>query len=242
MISTGINIWPIGSSPFSPKKISNLYAWYRSDLGISLNGSTVSAWADQSGNGKDLTQTVALKQPVYNSTDAQYNNYPSLAFNAVNQTVLGNTAFAWSTFTLFMVCKVTTNGYFYSRGFSPNLDYAYSNGAPEIFVRRSGPLTSSYSFTSSQVSTTPKTYRHEYRGTNATHRFLANGSVVGTNTGSTQDPGTASTGAGALKLFGDFISDYSTGTISELIVFTPYISDSDAVLIEGYLQSRYKHY
>lgn len=40
-------------------------AWYRSDLGISLNGSTVSAWADQSGHGHHMVQTTAADQPGY---------------------------------------------------------------------------------------------------------------------------------------------------------------------------------
>jgi hypothetical protein len=47
---------PLALSPF---------AWFRSDLGVTLNGSTVSAWADQSGNGKHATQATAGNQPTF---------------------------------------------------------------------------------------------------------------------------------------------------------------------------------
>jgi hypothetical protein len=44
---------------------SGLIVWLRSDMGITLNGSDVSSWADQSGNGNDVAQAVAANQPAY---------------------------------------------------------------------------------------------------------------------------------------------------------------------------------
>jgi len=226
----------------TPLTVSGLYAWFRSDLGISLNGSTVSAWADQSGNGRDLTQSTASKQPTYNATDSQYNNKPSLTFTAASQTVLTNSAYTFSTYTVFLVCKVTAAGYFFIRGTTPNLDAYYSTGSPEMFCRRTGPLTSTKSFTVSQVSLTPKTYMAIMDGTHAGHLFKANGSTVTTSDGSTNSPGSASSGSGAFRLFSDNSSDFSSGTIAELIIYTPSISTFDILTIENYLRTRYNHY
>jgi hypothetical protein len=39
--------------------------WLKADAGITQSGGYVSAWADQSGNGKDFTQGTASKQPAY---------------------------------------------------------------------------------------------------------------------------------------------------------------------------------
>jgi hypothetical protein len=79
---------------FLPTQISGLQFWVRGDLGITLNGSNVSAWADQSGNGRNNTQGTAALQPAYNTTDANYNNQPTLTFNQTN-----TQGFVCSTFT-----------------------------------------------------------------------------------------------------------------------------------------------
>jgi hypothetical protein len=55
--------------------------WIRSDLGITLNGSNVSAWADQSGAGNHYTQGTGAAQPAYTASDATLNNQPSVLFD-----------------------------------------------------------------------------------------------------------------------------------------------------------------
>lgn len=225
-----------------PKQVSGLYAWYRSDLGITLNGSTVSAWADQSGQGRTLSQNTASKQPTYVTSDSQYNNFPSLSFNAASNQTMTASNFNWGTFTVFLVCKVSTNGYFWLKGTTPNLEYYYTNGTPEMFTRRTGPLTSSKHYTSTQVSTTPKTYRQQMDGTHAGHLFYANGTNVTTTDGAAQDPGTALSGNKTFSLFSDNAADFSTGTIAELICYYPSISSASITKIENYLRSRYNHY
>lgn len=44
------------------------YAWYRADMGVSTSGTTVTAWADQSGNGRDLTSVTGTPQLTANNT------------------------------------------------------------------------------------------------------------------------------------------------------------------------------
>jgi hypothetical protein len=66
-----------------PRQLLNLTAWYRADLGITLNGSNVSAWADQSGTGdsnKNATQGTGANQPPYVTSSAMYGNQPVVNF------------------------------------------------------------------------------------------------------------------------------------------------------------------
>lgn len=71
---------------FSPADLgSALKFWLRADLGITLNGATVSAWGDQSGTGdanKHATQGTAAEQPTYVASDAGYNGQATLSFDA----------------------------------------------------------------------------------------------------------------------------------------------------------------
>lgn len=54
---------PEGGAPaWSPLDLSPVF-WVRSDLGITVTGSGVSTWADQSGNARDLTQITDAQRP-----------------------------------------------------------------------------------------------------------------------------------------------------------------------------------
>lgn len=74
------------SSAVAPwqKSLPGLLAWYRADASaVTLNGSNVSAWADQSGNGdtaRNATQATGANQPAYNTSNASYNAKPTITF------------------------------------------------------------------------------------------------------------------------------------------------------------------
>lgn len=56
----------------------------QSDIGITQAGGIVSAWADQSGNGKDYSQAVAGLRPTLT---AGVNGFPGLLFDGVDDTL-----------------------------------------------------------------------------------------------------------------------------------------------------------
>ena len=53
---------------WSPSDESNLEAWFQNKVGITLNGSDVSTWADSSTNSHDMVQATATEQPAYNAS------------------------------------------------------------------------------------------------------------------------------------------------------------------------------
>jgi hypothetical protein len=52
---------------WSPDDESSLEAWYQNAVGITLNGSDVSQWADSSSNSYDMVQATATEQPAYSA-------------------------------------------------------------------------------------------------------------------------------------------------------------------------------
>ena len=83
---------------------ANLLFQYDAELGITLNGSNVSQWDDQSGNGRHMTQGTAANQPEYVSNG--FGSFHTIRFDASND-VLANTSMGGiaSPLTIYMVVK-----------------------------------------------------------------------------------------------------------------------------------------
>jgi len=230
--------------PFSPSQLTTLFGWYRADLGVTLNGSTVSAWADQSGLGNHLGQTVGAQQPVFNVTDSEFNNLPSITFNNANSTYLKTTSgIALSTFTIFMVCRITTDGYFFSHLASSG-EYCYTNTSPAYFVKRSSPFsrTASKGLSSSLISAAPKSFRFEYEGTYASLLIYSNNSAVTLTDGVISDPLSNAGFVISFKIFSDGTSDFTSGKIAEMIICKPNCTTQEKANVENYLRARYNLY
>src|SRR3990172_6088908 len=56
--------------------------WLKADAGVTLAGTAVSQWADQSGNSRNATQGTASSQPTLVSN--ALNGKPALSFDGVN--------------------------------------------------------------------------------------------------------------------------------------------------------------
>ncbi len=59
---------------WSPDDESSLEAWYQNAVGITLNGSNVSQWADSSSNNYHMVQATASEQPAYSSGTLTFSN------------------------------------------------------------------------------------------------------------------------------------------------------------------------
>ena len=84
------------ASGFNPKSISGLAVWLDgSDAStLTFNGSSVSQWADKSGNGRNATQATALNQP----TTSTINGKGAVRFDGSSDHLsLGNLSAAFPT-------------------------------------------------------------------------------------------------------------------------------------------------
>ena len=76
---------------WTPRRL-NAPLWFRADLGITLNGATVSAWANQGTDAAgSLAQGVAANQPTYTAVSA-LGSRPALSFDATNDILTGASA------------------------------------------------------------------------------------------------------------------------------------------------------
>jgi hypothetical protein len=89
------------AAPFSPASISGLKLWLKADAGVTLSGSNVTGWADQSGNSN---HAVGVSNPVFQSS--QINSLPAIFFNGLAFFSIPN-FLDGSAATLFVLVKPT---------------------------------------------------------------------------------------------------------------------------------------
>lgn len=86
MTGIGVGISPIFSGGgFSPFAVGQPIVLLDAAIGITLNGADVSDWADQSGEDNDVSQATAVDQPLYNASDSNWNDNPSVNFDGVSE-------------------------------------------------------------------------------------------------------------------------------------------------------------
>lgn len=229
---------PGGSaSPTSPDALTGLYRWFKSDTGVTMDGSNrVSQWNDQSGNvGGDATQATTGNMPVY--TAAVLDGYPSLRFTSASsqRLNLSLTSLAGSAYTIFLVTGRRSNATMYAIG-------GITGAGSSLHV--------------GWVSATQWASQHFGSGFNVTleafllGRFHIVDSLLNTSFGrkieAYQDASTraADTATGTPTIdgggaIGMAIGSYWNGDIVEVVVYTRALTSVERAGVRAYLAAKY---
>lgn len=226
---------------FSPSDIDGLQLWLRADMGVTLSSGSVSNWNDQSGIGdgyRDMVQLTSINQPVFNATNGNYNNQPTLDFTASNSQSLysvGN----WSptvsaSYTVIIIGNdAGTSGSNQYGWFGTNTE-----PGPFMYLAESGYGYSiqngiSYEFTEIYSSGIPSFAMIEFNSS-GTDTFRLNADTPVATFGLTNnDIGTNG------FCIGNGGSVFLTGSIAEVLVYNSILNDGDRIALEMYIASRY---
>ena len=217
-----------------PTEIANLDMWYRADLGVT--GDPVTAWADQSGNSRDLDTVAGTPDFLSN----EINGHPAIDF-VPNEMLRDATVFTTSFPThVFMV--VRPDAYTSSKRF---LDMATDGtGAKPSFVG-DGDSIVGHGVSSGNIDAdatgAPAVGNwgmiHGVWGFDGSNGDIKTAWDDGSYTTAASGALTASNGI-ALGAMGSF-ELHSDCAISEVIVYSAELVDSDLTNLLGYLQTRY---
>lgn len=221
------------NTPFGPDSISGLEVWLEGGSGITLSGSQVTLWADQSGNGHDVSSDVAAPisafgTVTYNATDSEINNKPSLVFDGASVLRASVASFSLAQpQTVFVVGKSTVVGKTF-------LDAGSGAGLAQI-----GSTTTTWRvrqdviYNVGTINSVYNIFSVTFNG--AATNFRRNGSDIGTgNAGTAIREG--------ITVGGNTSTAGMTGNIAEVIIYSGALSAPDIALIEGYLNSKYTIY
>lgn len=225
------------TAAFVPTQLSGCTLWLRADMGVTdAGGGKCSAWADQSGNGRNFTQGIDANRPII--TASAINGRQALRFDSAASQRLSNgtalssfiTASAWTAFAVF--------NYTGASAVSPT---SYSNPA---LIADSSSYCGLYNSTTRAVAYcwdgADKSARPTI--TTSTNYYLtaqlSGGNIVANvNAGSnsTTASGNVSTLTGTMHLGG--VSVYHKGDIGEIIMYNRALSAGELTQVQAYLAS-----
>jgi len=235
-LGLGLGLGSGGGSPWTPARLvgNGLTTWLRADLGLTLAGSAVSSWADQSGSGRNWTDgSVAGRRPAYSATS--FNGKPGITFDGATDYLVPSLAFTFgAATTIILVGTPSTAATAYIlAGSAGNFGLISNFSGPwlEFFNgadrKDFGVATSATKFTAvvTQTDASALTWR-------------LNGSQVGTAV-----PGVAMSGRGwdGLGALGSG-SNFAACVLAEIIVCNRALTANEILQAESYIRSRYGHY
>lgn len=212
------------SPRFNPSTVSNLKLWLRADRGVTLNGSTVSNWADQSGNNNHATQATAGNQPTFLANSIN-TNLPSIQFDGVDDfmsltSLIGNNGTP-QDHTVFVVMK---------RRVDTNQGYLGYSGGGTYFLQQ-GSVWWCHNNTKSAAMTNGVWYLRTNIGdaTTPQTRFHSNSVDLGN---------VAASAIIAIDRIGFGFTQYLDGQIAEILVYNKILSSQEETYINNGLNSK----
>ncbi len=219
---------------FDPADISDLFAWYDAGKGITLNGSDVSQWDDQSGNGNDAVQATATRQPLFESSNSDFNDKPAVFFDSdTNSMVAPFASGTTQPFTVFVVWDADSTGVSNSGRVFAN----FTSTTPAFLQLQATTVQAragaSLSYTIGSVPYSPRISSILYNSTDS--EILEDGVPQVSGDAGAVDFGTAGMVIGNSRNF----NRGRDGSIAELLIYDKELSTSEHNEVGNYLATKY---
>jgi len=206
---------------FVPTDIAGCQLWLAANNIVGLsNSDPVATWADESGNGNDVTQASSGQRPIYETS--VLNGLPVVSFDGVNDTLECAAFSITSPYTFFIVPKQNN---------SSNL-VPISGGGTTYVYNGDGRLGGGASIGPNATMTQWNILCYMVNTYPADCKIYLNGTLAATgvtNAGSFTDLLIGS-------LFGAF---WFNGSFAEIIFYDTELGATDRQAVEVYLASKY---
>jgi hypothetical protein len=242
-----------GGASFSPANLSGLSLWLKADAGVTLSGSNVTAWADQSGSGNNATVENSGEEPTFVSSFS--NSKPAIQFNGTTQLLIvaDSSSLDFINTSIFIVLKRTGDGTgneitFMKNGSILTDDAVYWNCARlnngnSTFTLNVGGSRPDLDTNTDLTSGNPTILELTYNGTDSF--IYTNGSQTATYS---EPTGSIETTSGSLQIggynksFNNPGGELFNGQIAEIVMYNRAVTGTERQQVEAYLNTKYAIY
>jgi hypothetical protein len=234
------NLPVIAPAAFSPSDLPNLVLWLNASTLALNDNDTVATWNDSSGLGNNASQSNSAKRPIYKASSGP-GGKPSVQFDGTNYCMAGNTSITGTTLTAFAVLTMSNTTSDYGRalslGATGNPDYnsalyCVAIGRNDLFARLYAFRNNSNGSQANVSYDTGYVFDTIFDGVNNTSY------LNGTAQASAASAGTF--GIANYGLGGDVNgTTFWAGYISEIVVYSSALSNTDRAKVEQYLGTKY---
>jgi hypothetical protein len=208
--------------------------WLRSDLGISLNSSNVSGWADQSGNGNNVSQATPGNQPAYVASGGPGGvPYLSLVGGANVHGLVGANTIGAQPLEYVIAARSTVSNpanTAYLIDFTLNVNATFQNNGTNVVDQYDGTTIGNGVTVTTNSDFVLDSY---FNGASSQQTLNGGAPSSGSNPGTTA-PSTPFTVCNA----GNLTREWG-GRIYEIVVYNRQLSASERLLVTRYMGTRY---
>ncbi len=216
--------------------LSGLRLHLKADAGVTTAGGTVSAWADQSGNGFNVAATGS-QQPAF--TPSAVNGRAALTLDGgddfLQSTASVDLLGSQSNYTFYAVTKPGAT----QKQFADIFDYSHSGGI-RFVIQQNGSGTPTAFYNNGFADQTLPTSAFSIYGGTYTNGTTATSRLNGGNSLSVT-PGNNSFGVPNFFRVGNWINGGRefNGQISEILIYNRVLTGAEQQQVEAYLNARY---
>jgi len=226
---------------------NGLSLWLKADAGVTLSGSNVTAWADQSGNGKNMTSESGF-EPIFIASEL--NSKPVIDFNLNKYLTTSFTETNISQQSVFIVFKfVSTNLTAYARPFSQSnideKDYTTPNNILPLLRRDGTNDMWCYSSVNEWLASIPVLDNAWYISTTISNGTNGSFSLNANNTqtyAATLNANITNMRVGGSIFVDGLPADQFNSKLAEVIIYNRTITNTERQQVESYLNTKYAIY
>ncbi|MCC6372936.1 MAG: T9SS type A sorting domain-containing protein [Bacteroidia bacterium] len=221
---------------------TNNKLWLDANRGVTVSGTSVTAWADQSGNAFNAAPSAVVARPAFVSNSA--NGYPTIDFDGTNDEfwINDNAAFdltQWHIFIVPLIDNQKNYNAFLVKGNDSNENYemlGFSDASMHMPILYTDATRTFPNTTTAQLTATANIFEYSYSSAVGRDVYRNNNSIHTDNESKTPSTNNFSLYIGNER---NTTGRFLDGDLAEVIMYNAPLNSAQRIIVNNYLAAKY---